>query len=76
MNDKLRSRYLEIAKEYGARELKVESEMDLQRVFTCPLSLHRSRNCVAVWLPSDIISDFTPEWASPEGYRRWSRGQI
>lgn len=48
VNSKLHSRYLEIAKGYGARELKVENEMDIQRVFTCPLSLHRSRNLMAV----------------------------
>ena len=73
VNSKLRSRYLEIAKRYGAQELKVENEMDPQRVFTCPLSLHRSQNLVAVCLPPDMVSDFNPEWASSEHYRHWSR---
>jgi len=72
VNSKLRSRYLEIAKKYRAQELKVENEMDLQRVFTCPLSLHRSRNLVAVCLSPDTVSDFVLEWVSPEQYRHWS----
>jgi len=71
VNGKLRSRYMEIAERYQATKLKVENEMDLQRVFTCPLSLHRSLNFVAVCFPPDIIDHFTPEWASADGYRHW-----
>ena len=53
--------------------MKVENEMDLQRVFTCPLSLHRSQNVVAVCISLGMVRDFTPEWASPEHYRHWSK---
>lgn len=75
-NNKLRSRYLEIAKRDGALELKVENEMDLQTVLTCTLSFQRSRNLVAVCLPLNMVSDFAPEWASPEHYHHcnnWDR---
>lgn len=69
VNIKLHSKYAEIAAKHGARELSVENEMDLQRVFTCPLSLHRSLNLVAVCFSSNMLDDFTPAWASLERYR-------
>jgi len=71
VNGKLCSRYMEIAERYQTTQLKVENEMDLQRVFTCPLSLHRSLNLVAVCFSPDMIDNFTPEWASAERYRHW-----
>lgn len=71
VNAKLRSKYAEIAAKHHARELSVENEMDLQRVFTCPLSLHRSLNLVAVCFSTDVLDDFTPDWASLERYRHW-----
>jgi len=71
MNRKLRKKYAKIAQRYKARELNVENEMDLQRVFTCPLSLHRSLNSVAVCFSASGIKDFIPQWTDPEGYRHW-----
>jgi len=71
VNSKLRSRYMQIAERFQAAELKVENEMDLQRVFTCPLSLHRRLNLVAVCFPPKMVERFTPEWASAERYRHW-----
>jgi len=71
VNGKLHSRYVEIAERYQAPKLKVENEMDLQRVFTSPLSLHRSLNLVAICFSLDMINHFTPEWASAERYRHW-----
>lgn len=55
VNGQLRSRYMEIAERYQATKLKVENEMDLQRVFTSPLSLHRSLNLAAVCFSLDMI---------------------
>lgn len=71
VNSRLRSQFLKIAKNYKARELKVQNEMDLQRVFTCPLSLHRSLDLVAICLPPDKVNSFSPKWASREHYRHW-----
>jgi hypothetical protein len=72
VNGNLRSRYTEIAGRFQAAGLKVENEMDLQRVFTCSLSLHRKLNLVAVCFPPEMIERFTPEWASVERYRHWN----
>jgi len=72
VNGKLRSRYMEIAEEHEARKLSIENEMDLQRVFTCPLSLHRSLNLAAVCFSPDMVSEFTPDWTSVERYRHWN----
>lgn len=71
VNAKLRSKYAEIAAKHDAKELSVENEMDLQRVFTCPLSLHRSLNLVAVCFSPTMLNDFTPDWASLGRYRHW-----
>jgi len=71
VNKRLRSRFAEISKSRQARELNIENEIDLQRVFTCPLSLHRSLNRVAVCVPQDRIDRFIPDWTTVEGYRHW-----
>jgi len=71
VNRKLGRKYVEIAERYQARELSVENEMDLQRVFTCPLSLHRSLNRVAVCFSASTINDFAPKWTELERYHHW-----
>ena len=72
VNSKLRSQYLEIAEQYGAKELKIENEMDPQRVFTCPLSLHRGLDIVAVCFSPDTVDSFYLDWVSVERYRHWT----
>jgi hypothetical protein len=54
------------------RRLKVENLMDVQRVFTAPLSLHRELDLVAVAVKPDDLEKFEIEWASIDGYRHWS----
>lgn len=71
VNQTLGSKFAEIAEAHNAPELSVENETDLQRVVTCPLSLHRSLNSVAVCIPPAHINDFTLEWTRIEGYRHW-----
>jgi len=71
VNRRLAGKYKEIAQRYGAGELSVENEMDLQRVITCPLSLHRSLNCVAVCFSTSTINDFVPQWTDILDYRHW-----
>jgi len=71
VNRKLGRKYVEIAERYEAQELSVENEMDLQRVFTCPLSLHRSLNRVAVCFSTSTIKDFVPQWTDLKHYRHW-----
>ena len=60
--------------------VKVENKIDIQRVFTAPLSLHRIVDRVAVCLKPDKIEDFHPEWANPESYKHdpssWRRFEV
>ena len=49
----------------------VENKIDVQRVFTAPLSLHRSVDRVAVCVPPDGLENFHVEWASPSGYKHF-----
>jgi hypothetical protein len=45
---------------------KVENKIDLKRVFTAPLSLHRQLDLCAVCLKPDQLEDFDIEWAKPQ----------
>ena len=57
------------APQSSERPLKVENKIDLKRVFTAPLSLHRSLDlCCVCFKPNDIYN-FNPDWAKPESYR-------
>lgn len=47
----------------------VENKIDLQRVFTAPLSLHRTLNRVAICLKPDEISEFDISWVFPESFK-------
>ncbi|MEM3647813.1 MAG: hypothetical protein QW506_01450 [Thermoproteota archaeon] len=62
--------------------LVVESRIDIQRVFTTPLSLHRILNRVAVCFPPEKLEEFDISWTDPENYvhfpeswRRFSEGE-
>ncbi|MEM3713276.1 MAG: hypothetical protein QXR97_07050 [Thermoproteota archaeon] len=48
--------------------LVVESRIDIQRVFTSPLSLHRVLDRVAVCLPPDKLEEFDINWTDPNSY--------
>ncbi|MEM4700156.1 MAG: hypothetical protein QXT74_04305 [Candidatus Nezhaarchaeales archaeon] len=55
---------------------RVENRMDPQRVFTCPLSLHRDLDVVCICIPLNKLRDFDVSWIEPGGYRHsgeWSR---
>jgi hypothetical protein len=45
---------------------KVENKVDLKRVFTAPLSLHRELDLCAVCLKPDQLGDFDIDWAKPQ----------
>jgi len=53
------------------RRLKAENVMDIQRVFTAPLSLHRELDLVAVTINPDEIEKFDLEWTKPERFKYW-----
>jgi len=44
---------------------KVENKIDITRVFTAPLSLHRQLDLCAVCLKPDQLGNFDIEWAKP-----------
>ena len=69
---KVEGRVRAIRERYGAGSLKVENKMDPQRVFTCPLTLHRELDMVAVCIRPDELADFTPEWAKPGDFKHWT----
>ncbi|RLG40085.1 MAG: hypothetical protein DRO05_07250 [Thermoproteota archaeon] len=76
-------RVKEIAKssKEAERPLAIENEMDLKRVFTVPLSLHRTLNLAAVCFKPDEIDEFSLDWAEPlelrhnEGWREHEVGE-
>ena len=47
----------------------VENKIDLQRVFTAPLSLHRMLDRVAVCLKPDEMNEFDIGWTAPASFR-------
>ncbi len=71
VNMKLHGKYLEIAAKHSARNLRVENKIDIQRVFTCPLSLHRNLDVVAVCINPDTLDDFSISWVSLENFKHW-----
>ncbi|MEM1586322.1 MAG: hypothetical protein QXX99_03270 [Candidatus Bathyarchaeia archaeon] len=55
-------------------EIKIENKMDLTRIFTCPLSLHRELNAVCICMKPEDLDNFSPEWINPKDFRhnpRW-----
>ena len=51
------------------RPLKIENKIDIKRVFTTPLSLHRQLDLCCVCFKQNDIYNFSPEWAEIENYR-------
>lgn len=51
------------------RPLKVENKIDIQRVFTAPLSYHRSLDYIAVCFKPNQLYDFDISWAKPETFK-------
>ncbi|MEM3715790.1 MAG: hypothetical protein QW341_02305 [Candidatus Bathyarchaeia archaeon] len=72
--EKCREKMLDLTS--GFSSVKVENEIDLKRVFTAPLSLHRRRNLCCVCLKPDELDSFEVEWANPECFKHnpdWKR---
>ncbi|MEM2885340.1 MAG: hypothetical protein QXF24_04545, partial [Thermoproteota archaeon] len=69
VNRKLRQKFEELLAQSKAVDLRVENEMDPQRMFSCPLSLHREVNSVCVCIKPNELDDFSPEWSSIDGYK-------
>jgi len=55
--------------------IKVENKIDRQRMFTCPLSLHRDHDRVCVCIRPSRLHHFDPSWINPRSYvhdRDWA----
>ena len=70
-NRTLKARFREITETSASPELNIENEIDIQRVFSCPLSLHRSLSRVVVCFPPSDVDNFNPEWTRVDEYRHW-----
>jgi len=60
----------------ASRSLRVENRIDPQRVFTCPLSLHRGLEAVCVCIPINKVRGFDLSWTHPMSYKHsgeWRR---
>lgn len=71
---KVAGRVSELAMRSGASSLRVENKIDPQRLFTCPLSLHRKLDVVCVCFKPEEIHEFHPDWTRSTGFRhnpRW-----
>ena len=76
VNLKLQNRFFEISRKHSSGRLKVENNMDPQRVFTCPLSLHKELDKVCVCIDVDKLDQFTPEWTDLKRFKHfggWTR---
>lgn len=65
--EQCREKILDIISNFSS--VKVENTIDLKRVFTAPLSLHRRRNLCCVCFKPDEIDSFEIEWANPSNFK-------
>jgi len=56
------------APQIGDRMLKIENKIDIKRVFTAPLSLHRQLDLCCVCFKQNDIYNFSPEWAKVKNF--------
>ncbi len=59
----------ELAERLPPLGVAVENKMDMGRVFTSPLSLHRTLDAVCICMKPEELEEFSPEWIRPEGYK-------
>ncbi len=79
---KLQPCFVELAVRLKAESLRVDNEIDPQRLFVCPLSVHKQLETVAVCIDPEDLEDFTPEEARLggrirhwEGWRHFKEGE-
>lgn len=64
---KVEPRIYEITRYDGCRVV-IENRVDRQRMFTCPLSLHRDHDRVCICMKPNQSSYFNPSWVEPKSY--------
>jgi len=76
---KAMSRIYEILDNIESSSLKVENKIDITRVFTAPLSIHRKYNVVTVALKYPDLDRFNLEWIKIDKFkhnRDWRRHEV
>ena len=66
---------MESLSEKAGGNLKIENLIDIKRVFTAPLSLHRKRDIVAICLKPNDLSSFDLSWTGINSFKHnqaWS----
>jgi hypothetical protein len=62
--ENVKEKVAQVNVKHGSK-IKVENLMDPQRVFTAPLSLHRTLDAVCIALKPEDLDSFSLEWISP-----------
>jgi len=70
VNAKLARRFFEIA-EKSPYSPRVENNIDPQRLYTCPLSLHKTLDRVCVCIRKEELDSFDPSWTDVNGYKHF-----
>jgi hypothetical protein len=60
---KLQPKIVDFALKFKAENLRVDNEIDPQRLFVCPLSVHKELYTVAVFLDPNRLEEFNPQEA-------------
>ena len=58
-----------VKSKYNSRSLRIENKIDIARVFTVPLSIHRELDVVSICLKYDDLDDFNPEWIEIDKFK-------
>lgn len=67
---KAKDKILEIASKINDKSiLKVENKIDIKRVFTAPLSLHRQLDMCCICFKPNDLNKFTIDWTKPNNMR-------
>ncbi|MGQ9513870.1 MAG: hypothetical protein ACUVTL_02290 [Thermoproteota archaeon] len=75
-NLKLKKRFDDIRSRMRSKKLSVDNEMDQQRLFTAPLSLHKELDMVAVVIDPNKLDSFDPSFAKIGDFKHfkdWDR---
>ncbi|PDM26519.1 hypothetical protein CP083_03465 [Candidatus Bathyarchaeota archaeon B24-2] len=75
VNVKLARKYFEIA-EKSSYSLRVENNIDPQRLYTCPLSLHKTLDRVCVCVRKEDLDSFDPSWTDVNKYRHFQEWNL
>lgn len=71
VNNKLYEKFLKIKNNFKAENLIIENKIDPQRLYTCPLSIHRKQYLTCVCIDKNDLHNFTPEWVKINDFKHF-----